>query len=62
MPAHFPKMIDITREYPASPVWDFSAELSRQFVAQNVLVQLKPGARIAIGVGSRGIANLSQIV
>jgi Lactate racemase N-terminal domain len=57
-----PRMIDIERHYPASRSWDFHKELSRQFAESGALSQLKPGARVAVAVGSRGITNLCEIV
>ena len=62
MPMRFPRMIDIKQHYPAAPPRDFVKELSLQFAERSVLSQLKPGSRVAIAVGSRGIANLREIV
>jgi Lactate racemase N-terminal domain len=58
----FPRMIDIKRHYPASPSWDFFKELSLQFAERSALSQVKPGSRVAVAVGSRGIADLREIV
>jgi hypothetical protein len=51
------KMIPVRQKFPASPPVDIRAELRRQFRPS-----LKPGARIAVGVGSRGISNLAAVV
>jgi lactate racemase-like protein len=62
MPAQFPRIIDIERLYPAARSIDFSEELTQQFAESDLLSRVKPGARIAVAVGSRGIANLREIV
>lgn len=55
-------MIEVERRYPPCPSWDFAEVLSRQFGEEQILSRLKPGARVAVAVGSRGIANLREIV
>jgi len=55
-------MIEVERHYPPSPTWDFPAVLSRQLSEEKILGRLNPGARVAVAVGSRGIANLREIV
>src|ERR1700722_2644610 len=62
MPSKFPRMMDIDCRQSPSRTWDFSAVLSQQFREQRVFDGLKPLARIAVAVGSRGIKNLAQIV
>lgn len=61
-PPAIPKMIEMRQSYPASPKLDYSAELGRQFTQQGLREKIKPGMSIALGVGSRGITNLKQIV
>jgi hypothetical protein len=53
-------MITVRQDFPDSPVLDVRAEVQRGFAG--IKSRLKPGARIAVGVGSRGITNLSAIV
>ena len=57
-----PKMIEVERRYSRSPTWDFPSVLSQQFREEGILGRLKPGSRVAVAVGSRGIANLREIV
>ena len=57
-----PKMIEVTQTYPASPRLDFYALLREQFDTEGLKSRIAPGMRIAVGVGSRGIANLKEIV
>jgi hypothetical protein len=58
----FPKMLALEQTYPASQNLDFSALLEQQFTQTGLRDQIKPGMRIALGVGSRGITNLKSIV
>jgi hypothetical protein len=51
------KMIPVRQKFPASPKIDVRAELRKQFRPA-----VKPGARIAVGAGSRGITNLSAVI
>ena len=62
MSQKLPKMMGIERRHSPSATWDFPAVLSRQFREQRILDRLKPSARVAVAVGSRGIKNLSEIV
>jgi uncharacterized protein (DUF362 family) len=55
-------MIEVERRYSRSPTWDFPSVLSQQFREEGILGRLKPGSRVAVAVGSRGIANLREIV
>ena len=54
----FPKMLAVRQSFPASPSLDVEAEV-KKCMAQ---VQVKPGQRIAVAAGSRGISNIAQIV
>ena len=58
----FPRMFAVRQKFPASPPLDVPSVVERQFKAQNVLARLKPGAPIAVAVGSRGISNIKRIV
>lgn len=57
-----PKLIEVTQTYPASPRLDFHSLLAGQFDKEGLSSKISPGMRIAVGVGSRGIANLKEIV
>jgi Lactate racemase N-terminal domain len=41
---------------------DVAAEVRRQWQSSRLASILRPGARVAVGVGSRGVANLTTIV
>ena len=62
MSVALPKLIEVTQTYPASPRLDFHAVLGEQFEKEGLKSRISPGMRIAVGVGSRGIANLKEIV
>ncbi len=57
-----PKMIEIRQSFPPSKQIDIPALVAEQFAKAGVLREIRPGMRIAIGVGSRGISNLYDIV
>jgi hypothetical protein len=48
--------VRIRQTFPSRKIDDLPAEIRRELSALDL--RLKPGARIAIGIGSRGIANL----
>ena len=59
---HFPKMFEMVQSYPPSPKLDFPGILADQFSQTGLRDKITPGMRIALGVGSRGITNLKEIV
>ena len=56
----FPKMFGVRQHFPKSPPVDVRATLHRGF--SGIQGRIKPGANIAVAVGSRGITNLQGIV
>src|SRR5262245_52209131 len=60
MSLQFPRMMLVRQKFPAGAPVDIRGTLSKEFAA--VAGRIKPGARIAIAVGSRGITNLQAIV
>jgi hypothetical protein len=58
---HFPRMIEMGQSYPPSRTLDFPSLLEQQFTKSGLRESIKPGMRIALGVGSRGITNLKEI-
>src|SRR6202050_4583598 len=59
---HFPKMLEMGQSYPPSRKLDFATLIKEQFAQQGLSDKITPGMRIALGVGSRGITNLKEIV
>ena len=55
-------MFAVRQKFPVSPPIDIPAVVQHEFKAQNVLSRLKPGAQIAVAVGSRGITKIKDIV
>jgi hypothetical protein len=59
---HFPKMLEMEQSYPPSQKLDFPKLIAEQFAQTGLREKIKPGMQIALGVGSRGITNLKEIV
>jgi hypothetical protein len=60
--SQFPRMMMMEQSFPASRKLDFRGLLEQQFAETGLRAEIKPGMRIALGVGSRGITNLKEIV
>ncbi len=58
----FPRILLVRQHFPDRSVLDVPAEVNRELARGAFAARLKPGSRVAIGVGSRGIANLAAIV
>src|SRR5436305_13394267 len=58
----FPRLLLVRQKFPDRRIPDVAAEVQKQLAASNFSTRLKPGARVAIGVGSRGIHNIATIV
>jgi hypothetical protein len=56
----FPRMIRVQQDYPKPVKLDVEKTLQQEFTA--IRSRIKPEARIAVAVGSRGITNLSAII
>jgi hypothetical protein len=57
-----PRLLLIRQNFPDRAIRDIAAEVRKQLSAAGFASRLKPNARVAIGVGSRGINNLAQVV
>jgi hypothetical protein len=57
-----PRMIEVRQDFPPSKPLDIAALVRERFAASGVLERIELGMQIAVGVGSRGIANLSAAV
>ena len=58
----FPRLLPVRQHFPDHAVRDVAGEVLKQLSQSGFHSRLKPGARVAIGVGSRGIANIATIV
>ena len=56
----FPRVLRVRQNFPRLPPLDLESTMDAEFA--KVRSRIKPSARIAVGVGSRGITNLSAIV
>ena len=56
-----PRLFAVRQHFPDRRIPDVSAEVKRQLHASGFVSRLKPGSRVAIGVGSRGITNIATI-
>jgi hypothetical protein len=55
-----PRFVRVRQNFPRPPPLDLRATLAAEF--GKLRPRIKPGARIAVGIGSRGITHLKQIV
>ena len=58
----FPRLLVIRQKFPDRRIVDVAATVRAQLADSGFAGRLKPGARVAIGVGSRGIHNIATIV
>lgn len=56
-----PRMLPVRQHFPDHSIADVRGEVLRQLTAHEFASRATPGARIAIGVGSRGISNIATI-
>ena len=56
----FPRVLRLRQNFPATPPVDIAATIAAEL--SQLRPQIKPGARLAVGVGSRGITHLAEIV
>lgn len=57
-----PKVARVKCEFDRSEVADVKAALQAELARPEIEARVKPGMRIAVGVGSRGLANLEVMV
>ncbi len=58
----FPRMVKVAQSFECPEIAEIEACVSEQFSKPEISATIKPGARIAVLVGSRGIANIKRIV
>ena len=56
-----PPLYRVRQEFSAKPLNDIEKSCLDQIMCIERLKNLQPGARIAIAVGSRGVANIGEI-
>jgi hypothetical protein len=54
--------LPVRQHFPHRSLSDIPGAVRRELLLRDLVSRVNPGARIAIGVGSRGISNLAEIV
>lgn len=57
-----PRIVKVKQQFPATEITDVAAVIKEQFTKEGVGDTVRPGMRIAVTVGSRGIGKIDQIV
>lgn len=57
-----PRIVKVKQQFPAMEITDIAAVIKEQFTKEGVGGTVRPGMRIAVTVGSRGIGEIDQIV
>jgi uncharacterized protein (DUF362 family) len=57
-----PKMMEVKRPTTRSKALDFRSMVPESLARSGSLGKVAPGMKIAVGVGSRGISNLAEVV
>ncbi|MFK7691616.1 lactate racemase domain-containing protein [Paenibacillus sp. HJGM_3] len=58
----FPKMIKVRQHFTGPQVTDIEAEIAKQLLQVELSQKIKPGMKVAVTAGSRGIANIPIII
>lgn len=56
-----PRMVNVRQKFEAERLADIPTAIAAQFQRPEVRSRIKPGQTIAVGCGSRGIANIAEI-
>src|SRR5437899_3280830 len=59
---HFPRLATIRQPVPTAPLADVAQAVRDELARSELGVRIKPGARIAVATGSRGITDYALIV
>jgi len=57
-----PRMASVRQKFAAARLADIPSAIAREFRRPDVRARVEPGQVVAVGCGSRGIANIAQIV
>lgn len=58
----YPRMLRVRQTFDAPRIDDIPGEVDQQLATLKLGEQLKPGETVAVTVGSRGIANIAEII
>ncbi len=59
--ASLPRMVRVAQKFPSPGRCDVEAEIARQIASPEIARRIPRGGRIAVAVGSRGIAEIARI-
>ena len=57
-----PRMVNVRQRFEAERLSDIAGAVTREFQRPEVRSRVSPGQKVAVGCGSRGIANIAEIV
>src|ERR1051325_2984467 len=57
-----PRLLTVRQNFPDRSIRDIPGDIHRELSQSGFASRVKTGASVAIGVGSRGIANIATIV
>ena len=57
-----PEVVPVRQSFPASPIGDLPAAVEAALAEGGLAGMVRPGQRVALAVGSRGLANLPELV
>ena len=57
-----PDVVPVRQQFPDSPIDDLTAAVEEALAAGGLPDMVRPGQRVALAVGSRGLANLPELV
>jgi hypothetical protein len=57
-----PRMVPVRQSFDAASIGQIPAAVAEQFAREGVGTTIKEGMQIAIGAGSRGVANIAEVV
>ncbi len=58
----YPVLKRVRQRFASNPIADLGRAVDQQFAAQNLQDRIKPGQKVAVAVGSRGIHGIQEIV
>ena len=57
-----PRMVEVRQKFDAVHLGDIAGSVTKEFQRPEIRARVKPGQAVAVGCGSRGIANIAMIV
>ena len=57
-----PTVVPVRQQFAATPIDDLAAAVEDALAAGRLAAKVRPGQRVALAVGSRGLANLPELV